>query len=135
MPNICHHWEVQAAAFFGLLVVAGCGYQAEPRPDRAALSGTVYFRGNILPGGDVTVVSDKDAGLVASAAIKQDGTFRVTDAPNGKVLIAITTDSMRYGRNPESYVEIPVKYRDFAASGLTADVKPSGESTVELRLD
>jgi hypothetical protein len=73
----------------GLLVIfalatGGCG----GRPPTGTVTGTVHYRGQIVPAGKVTFYGPNNQ--TASAVIKEDGTYAATDVPLGEVKVAVT---------------------------------------------
>lgn len=144
----------------GLLTVAvGCGKDKKKAPPYAEVSGTVFFRGKPLPGGQVTFVNE--GGFTGSAIIEENGKYKL-DAPTGAVKIAVDNAMMQTGgggggrgrgpgapqnkpmlKRPDSdapkkmpghYVPIPEKYYNPQDSGLTYTVT-SGAQTHDITLE
>jgi hypothetical protein len=114
-------------AIYGCLIVlasqlAGCGHKPKAiDPNRAPASGTVTFDGKPLKGGSISFYSVKDPTSYMRCNIKPDGTFVVTNAPLGDVLVAVETDTAKFS-NPDGYVRIPQKYTNIKTSGLKATI-------------
>ncbi len=120
------------AALVLLLAAAGCGKQ------KAEVSGTVSYRGQPLPGGNVTFF-DKDKQVIGSSAIT-GGKYKIRQLPVGQVIITVTSAppaskvSVKKGKggapasldapSPDDVVTIPPDYGSPEKSGLTYQVKP-----------
>src|SRR5262249_19049103 len=86
--------------------------------------GTVTFKGQPLPSGKVSMMSE--AGVVCSGDIRADGRYTVYRVPGGPAKIAVAT----YPASPAGpvpmatpkYVPIPRRYRDFNKSALMRTV-------------
>lgn len=118
----------------GLLILSeGCNSQAKQREGRTRLSGIVTYKGKLIPGGTISVISKQDPMLGNAGIIGPDGTFVVNDTPIGLIGITIDTKGMLIG-DPKRYVEIPLSYADPEKSSLTYEVKPGENSDVKLDL-
>ena len=116
-----------------LAVLAGCDEGPSLRPDWAMVSGTVSYRGQPLPGGEVIWCTEKDgAAIVRGGAIREDGSFEL-DAPIGPAKVAIHTEDVK-AVQPARFVEIPAKYSDPDQSGLTYEVRAGENSNVQLEI-
>lgn len=122
------------------LGVLGCG------GGTATVSGKVYYKGNLLKGGNVTFVSPGNPTVVA--AINEDGSYTAKGVPAGAVKICVETKSLnpagqpkapKYGPPPgvespggynpsggpdqgKRYVPIPESYSDPDQTDLTLQV-------------
>ena len=115
-----------------LMVVVGCGKKPATREaNRGGVTGMVTLDGKPIGGGTITFISAKDPIYRVTAMVKFDGSFTVSDAPLGDVLVAVETASAQIG-NPKGYVAIPLKYANINTSGLTATItKSHGEGQAE----
>ena len=135
----CGAWIVRAQFPIGacvllasLLVSGGCEHKPSARPDRAAVYGSVKYKGQPVLGGVVSFFSANDSTAMARCIIKVNGTYMLADAPMGATMVAIDTNSIITGA-PERYVEIPEKYSSIATSGLTTTVQ-QGDNTADFDL-
>jgi len=140
----------------GLLGLAtGC-----PKPksiEMAQVSGKVLFRGQPLPGGRVTFVSQAGQAFTSGGNIDENGNYKV-EAPVGDVKVSVDNRMLeasagRRGQGPPAakpglkrpgseepktiqgqYIEIPKKYYSADESGLTYKIT-KGSQTIEIRLD
>jgi hypothetical protein len=123
------------AALLGLLGLAlpGCG----SRP-KGTVSGTVTYKGELVPSGTVAFYGPDDQ--VASAAIGPDGTYSASGVPLGDVKVTVTTPpppdpnaAERLKKNPmiqergivikqEKVVSVPRKYNLPGTSGISLTV-------------
>jgi hypothetical protein len=117
--------------------------------DHAEVSGRVLFRGEPLPGGQVTFVTVK-GGFAANGTIDENGDYQIK-APVGDVQISVTNRMLqpRGGSNAPAipkkaeakegsprkgrWVNIPSTYEDAHTSGLKYTVKP-GPQTHDIEL-
>jgi len=127
------------------------GCDNNPRSvDHAEVSGTVFFQGEPLPGGQVSFVAVK-GGFAASETIDENGKYQIK-APVGDVEIGVDNRMLRqqFGK-PTSplrlkqpgaeeskplkgqWVDIPPSYSDPHTSGLKFTVKP-GTQTHDIQL-
>lgn len=106
----------------------------------ASMEGTVQYNGKTLYYGIVTV---EGSGTSAQGQIREDGTYKVENAPVGAVKIGVVTNEgmamaarMQAGANTgpgakgqgklgkvAEYVDVPKKYHDASTSGLTFTVE------------
>lgn len=129
---------------FGLLLVAGCG---PAEPSVYPVSGTVKLGDGKSPAGCVVEFSSQaeaTKGLNARGEVAADGTFAVKTTINGKEKVGAVAGPHKVVVVPPAATStpgapvppaIPVRYAEYAKSGLTAEVKPDGANTVELKLD
>lgn len=130
----------------GVMIFAlGCG-SSTPEGE---VTGVVTYRGQPVPGGVITFISDR--GTPATAFIDPTGHYRVK-APAGMAKVTVNNLMLRKGqataglrlRPPEgaapatpvpegSYKPIPEKYLSADKSGLTWTVRP-GEQTYDIPL-
>ena len=122
---------------FGLLTacVVGCGGGGVKK---ATIDGTVTYRGEPVRSGILRVVGT--GGEFATAPIRADGTFTLTDVVPGEVLIGImsapqsSSSSDGKGGAAPRQVPIPAKYQDPQQSGLKYTVTDNGRPlAIELR--
>lgn len=129
---------LRVLAVAGLLLAVGCG-----NPTTGALTGNVKYEGALLTNGTVLVRGED--GRIANANIQEDGTYRVPDAPVGKVQLAVQTfppspSVLPPGVKPETakqpslkYTKLPQRYHDFKTSNLSVTVT-SGETKHDIEL-
>lgn len=151
--SISHYLEssrhIRYAPFVLLLcaVCLGCGGEAK---DAYRVTGTVSFRGQPLPGGYVTFVSDTVApvrcvideqgnytamvpagssqvAILVALPGGQDTAASATQAPDGQLQVAPETRA--------SGPKIPAKYENHRTSGLQFDVQPSEENHFDIPLE
>jgi len=116
-------------------LLAGCDLGSSP----ATGSGRVLYKGTALPLGEVNFFS-AEKGLGAIAKIESSGEFKLPDgmAP-GRYAVYVTppvpTPQPPGAPRPSaSNVQIPVRARDPATSGIVVALEPGGnEVVVELR--
>jgi len=116
-------------------LLVGCGPKG---PDMGQVSGTVTYKGKALPTGTIVFIPETEGALMATAEIREDGTYIAgteqfgPGVPLGKhrVMISAFRD-----HGPETSAEalLPDKYGSDRKSGLTADVE-SGENVVDFSL-
>jgi hypothetical protein len=133
-----------------LLALACLGFLGCGRP-MGSVSGTVKYKGKLLPYGNVSFFgADGDA---AAAEIKDDGTYNIPRVPVGPVKVTVVCidpagteaakaaiDKMRSqggvkppNFDPNKYIKIPTVYGDMDKSGLTFTVEP-GANTYNIDL-
>jgi hypothetical protein len=110
----------------------------------------VLFKGQPLPGGQVTFVSKGPDGSTGTAPIDEDGTYKI-GFPPGEVKIAVDNRMLEKqvpskgpllkrpgGEAPSGpkgkYVKIPDKYYSADSSGLTYTVT-TGQQAHDITLD
>jgi hypothetical protein len=135
----------------GLLVLAtGCP-DKKKAPPYSEVSGTVFFKGQPLPGGRLSFVNDQ--GFAGGANIDEKGHYKIS-APIGEVKIGVDNQMLGGGgrgapmkkpglKRPDSeeahpitgrYVKIPDKYYSPQESGLTYTVV-SGSQTHDVKME
>jgi hypothetical protein len=99
------------------------------------VTGTVTFKGQPLPSGKVSIMSEH--GVVCSGNIGPNGRYTVYRVPSGPVKIAVAT----YPPPPPGpvpmtaakYIAVPRRYRDFDQSALSRTVTYGGQAqNIEL---
>jgi hypothetical protein len=122
---------------FGLLTacVVGC---SNGGVKKVTIAGTVTHKGEPLRSGILRVVST--GGEFATAPIRADGTFTLTDVVPGEVQVGIMSEpqssssSDGKGRPAARQVPIPAKYQDPQKSGLKYTIAATSQPLViELR--
>jgi hypothetical protein len=129
-----------------VVLAAGCGDGEKPPVETAEVSGQVIYRGEPLPGGQVTFTS-ADGEVVKNAIIDENGNYKI-EAPVGDVKIAVNNQLLKEWnqRSPVlkrpgapkptrmkgTYVLIDRKYYSPETSGLTYTVK-KGPQTHTIR--
>lgn len=136
----------------GVVAVVGCG-----GPATTDLTGRVTFNGKPVGAGTI-VFTSADGVRQGSAALLDDGTFRMPDAPIGEVTVHVQTKQFRTlpkrdpqgtqgakgaessvarGLDPDlmgnSYTPIPDRYERPDTSGLKLTVAP-GSPRLEIEL-
>jgi hypothetical protein len=121
--------------FLGISVVCvtGCQQAASIESNRTAVQGKVTIDERPLTGGCVTLTSEKDPLFSTTAMIRPDGTFSVDNAPEGDVLVAIQTESVKFS-NAARYIPIPKRYGNSLTSGLKATVQKNSEKPLIFQL-
>ena len=121
---------------FGLLTacVVGCSNGGK----KVTIAGTVTYKGEPLRSGILRVVST--GGEFATAPIRPDGTFTLTDVVPGEVQVGImpepqpSSSSDGKGRSAPRQVPIPAKYQDPQKSGLNYTITDTSQPlAIELR--
>jgi hypothetical protein len=87
VPTFRNVWCVSCLLLVPLL--AGCGGTT------TSVSGQVLLDGNPLPGGIVTFAPVDGTANLATATIKEDGTFEMANAPIGPVRVAIDNRALK----------------------------------------
>jgi hypothetical protein len=123
-----------------VLGLTGCnaGLRDGPSPTGAEVTGKVSLGSTLVRGGTVRLVSATEENRTALGSIQSDGTYSVKNAPLGKVLIAVETDTAKQfdpafnrGGGPPAgiatpsmkYVRIPARYAKAKDSGLSLEVR------------
>lgn len=116
-----------ALLLFSVLCFAGCS-KPKPDPNRTPISGSVVFKGGPLRAGTMTFVSENNKERRIACMIRPDGTFSVENAPKGKVLVGVSTQSVSpaMGGSAELYQKIPERYADPEKSGITLEIPDGG---------
>src|SRR5262245_29572695 len=122
---------------FGLLTacVVGC---SNGGVKKVTIAGTVTYKGEPLRSGILRVVST--GGEFATAPIRADGTFTLTDVVPGEVLVGIMPGPQSWsssdgkGSSAPRQVPIPAKYQEPEKSGLKYTISDTSQSlSIELR--
>lgn len=129
-------------SLFALAFLSGCG--PKPLPTKP-VHGMVMFNGKPLDHG--AVVLQPDVGPLAKGRIQSDGSFRLSSyKPNdGAVIGRHQVQIVCREEFPKSKTSaggevsfgrslIPEKYADFLTSGMTVEIKPSGDDPLLLDL-
>ena len=122
-------------ASLGLALLSGCGGGEDNTPPLFAVRGTVTLDGQPLPTGEVLFVpvdghGRPDAGKIA------DGKYELRCTQGAKTVSITSTKEVpakQPGGIPDYISVIPKQYN--SATKLTADVKGSGENTVDFKLE
>jgi hypothetical protein len=121
-----------------LTFAAGCG---KPGKKMVNVTGTVSYQGQQLQTGVVKFLAPN--GDFATAAIRPDGTFLMTDVVPGEQKVAYVGGPMSVGSSDKGVgkttptpkaVTVPTKFGDPQTSGVTVTVpEAGGEVPVELK--
>ena len=128
------------------LVVGGCSTPPAASPN--VVTGVVTFGGDAVWEGKITFLGRDNR--VASSAIEADGSFRIPNAPLGKVRVAVsnhpTTSQLAVPSDADSIpgqascvmptrhpLDLPKRYADPSYSDLTVEIEP-GEQRLDIRL-
>jgi len=124
-----------------LTLLAGCS--GKPTKKVVTVTGTVTYKGDQLKTGIINFVAPN--GDVATAAIRPDGKFVMTDVVPGEQKVAYiggptssgSSDGTTAANSPKS-VTVPGKFADPQTSGVTVTVpetasKPGEIVTVEIK--
>jgi hypothetical protein len=123
----------RAACLVLALAWCGCGPLARP----GQLTGKVRFRGKELPSGTVTFMAAD--GKTRSAAIAEDGTYKVAGVAPGTAKIGVVSHPRLPpgfgGPNPgePGTIVLPRHYTNPETSGLTCEVR-GGEQHFDIDL-
>jgi hypothetical protein len=136
--------SVAMMLLFGLLLVVGCGPSG---PNRVKVSGKVTYKGQPVPTGSVTFLSEHN--LIESSPIV-NGDYSIARAPVGNVKVGISTPSISSavesmqlkqkveGKSREATgakaVVVPESYRDPEKSGLSYSVSNESSQTHDIPL-
>lgn len=128
-----------------VLIGAGCG---GPAPSELApVRGKVIFRGKPLTTGTIVFVPDpmrNTPGPLARADVQPDGSYQLksgdaTGAATGwhrvTIVAVVPTASVPGQRFARPRPLLPEKYRDPELSGLSCEVKPGRDNTINFNLD
>jgi hypothetical protein len=122
MKNVTSFCALCAGLLILVSALAGCREKTQKiEANRAPVSGVVTLDGVPLKGGCITFISVADPAIMMVTAIRDEGRFSVKNAPSGDVLVAVDTESAKFG-NPSAYVPIPKKYWKAKTSGLKATI-------------
>jgi hypothetical protein len=125
-------------AVLAVILAAGC--TPSPPPRVAKVFGRVTYKGQPIPGGQVSMkaLGENPQVEFACALLLPDGRYILTEAPTGPVKVTVDTETVKSpiagnDGGSASYVEIPKRYSNFATSGLTLEVRPEDqEFNIEL---
>ncbi len=120
------------------VAVAGCGER-----DIVGVTGKITYDGQPATTGAVTFqpAPGQPAELQpASGAINPDGTYKMASGlgdgvPPGKYRVAVESMEPVELENPVQKWLIPAKFANPDTSGLTAEISPSGPSSVKIDFD
>ena len=112
-----------------VLGTTGCGGTSASNE----VSGTVKFKGAVIPGGSITFVSQNDPKVRVSAIINLEGNYLIPAAPEGNVKVGIEASRSSGSFGKQTHVNVPPKYRDPTTSGVTYTVT-SGKQTKDFDL-
>lgn len=121
------------------LLVAGAAGCSKGGVQKATIDGTVTYKGEPVRSGILRVVGP--GGEFATAPIRTDGTFTLTDVVPGEVRVGImeaprsgsSSDGSKTGAVPRA-VPLPAKYKDPQNSGLKYTVDNGTRSlAIELK--
>jgi hypothetical protein len=125
MKNATRFCALCAGLLIFVCSLAGCRAKTQKvEANRAPVSGVVTLDGVPLTGGCITFISVVDPAIMMVTAIHEEGRFSVKNAPSGDVLVAVETESTKFG-NPSAYVPIPKKYASVKTSRLKATITKS----------
>jgi len=80
-----------------VLLIGLCGCGSGTQAERVVVSGKVTFAGKPVTGGSIRIVSADDPTRQIHGRIRNDGTFTLSSAPVGRVLVAVETASVLEG--------------------------------------
>jgi hypothetical protein len=125
------------ARFFSILAILlasciGCSGGAPKDESRTQVSGQITLNGKPLPAGNLTFKL-KGSPLATQVGIKAEGRYVTDRVPIGTNMVSVETESLQYG-SPSLYTAIPVKYTEYATSGLEVDIKPGVNENVNFDL-
>jgi hypothetical protein len=126
---------IAAAFYLGPLLVLVTLAEAISYARGGTVRGTVTFKGQLLPSGKVSILSE--GGVVCSGDVGPDGRYTVYRVPGGPVKIAVATyppppPGPVPTRAPQ-YIPVPRRYRDFDKSALGFTVRYGGQvQNIEL---
>lgn len=145
-----HRTVSRVALACAALALGSCGNPRESRlPETGAtLEGTIKFGSEQLQFAQIQVLGGNE---MATGRIDEDGRYKVENCPLGAVKIGVNTSAARgefqskamqgglykgpdkqgKGSVPLRFVDVPAKYADPNASGLTTTVNP-GTNTFDI---
>jgi hypothetical protein len=142
MRRMTQHLVLVAVASFGVFL-AGCGPGGDRRPETGAtLEGTVTYGKDKV---EVAMVIAQGEGSSATGFISDDGRYKIENVPLGQVNLAVNTaagkgqmmskvmarsQSQTTAPMPK-VIDVPDKYADPSASGITTTVK-KGQNTFDI---
>src|SRR5262245_31707929 len=105
-----------------LASLAGCGSGAIP------ISGKVTIKGGTSPEGSTVSFNDMQKQIGDTGKVQADGTYTLEKGvPPGKYAITIHPPSAKDSSQPEPPSPFHTKYQNAKESGLSREVKSSGE--------
>lgn len=127
-------------------MLLGLGLSGCQRSEEAIwpISGTVTFQGKPISAGMIRF-GNPTRGIDMTAAVQSDGAYTVVTArgaglPEGTYRVAVVPPAIRIPLGPikqplepQSYPDIPPKFREFQTSGLTLTVK-RGENRFDVAM-
>jgi len=140
-----HRILVHGVAWAVLGLLAGCTGQASS--DLAPVRGKVSYLGKPLPSGTIVFAPDAQRGTsgpLARAEIQSDGTYQLKCGETAgavagwhrvTVVAVIDDPSPSLQRPTTPYSLLPARYRDPELSGLTCEVKPGKDNTINFNLE
>lgn len=133
----CFRWLCSATAFCAL-ICGGCGHKG---PTVAPVKGKVLLNGQPLSTG--RVITLPSGGRGATGNIRSDGTFELwtfgenDGATIGTHKVGVSAFAPKSGGGAESgngKSLVPARFMNPETSGLTVEVKASGDNAPELKL-
>jgi hypothetical protein len=153
-------------AFFGLFVglvfIVSCSkadpvYHPGGGSGEVTLTGKVTFKGEVLPGGVLTMHAAEDPKKTVPASLRRDGTYQFESALEGDVVFTLETESIKgqdvsqiFGKGAKGkdspgpqhdgmnlmpkYVPIDKKFNNLKTSGMKATlIKGANTKDFELK--
>jgi hypothetical protein len=119
-----------------LLLPVGCG---KSKPERAPVRGTVYYKGDPLPGGVVAFAPDSErggSGPPVSGEIGHDGKYELRTSDGDGLLpgwyrITVKAFPAADGKG----CPLPNHYGDYDLSDLSREVYAGQTNVIDLRLE
>ncbi|QDV48694.1 carboxypeptidase-like regulatory domain-containing protein [Gimesia fumaroli] len=126
------------------LLISGCGGGPDDAPKTVEVTGTVTMKGN--PVADATIVFIPKSGPSAVGSTDASGKYSLKTGKEpgaipGSHVVTITSGGeipmpgTEAAKKDQSKPEIPPEYGDPKKSGLTADVKATGENVIDFKLN
>jgi len=113
----------------GVVVLGSSGLAPAQERQRGTITGRVLYQGKPLPGGIITIWSEKHA---EKTALDRDGNFEFTALTPGEYRVTVSTEALKARGSPR-YVAIPMKYGKPETSGLKIKVE-KGNQTIDIKL-
>jgi hypothetical protein len=139
---VTHHGAWLTAVLLLTGSLSGCG--GKESSASTAVAGKVSYRGKLLGTGSIVFVPDAMRGTGGDpicAAIGPDGAYKLPGAgiPDGWYRVTVAAVGIGPAapdqRTGLPYSLLPDKYRDPEASGLSCEVKPGRENTINFNLE